>query len=227
MLHVTSHHHRKQSVTLPYAVRSVRQNRLPVRRIVICSILLSFAVATALWGPAVRNRIELLYWQSRCLDHTPAPGQMTGVPHAWSRFAELWSPPGVRSDGTPYLHQRVSPAGNRRLVALDLGWSDGQIILARLIVPAGFFSRAKEASARGFSLPFDARVVAAHSDPLDASHFTLECQIGSQLQIIDGWLRDDDLVLLEPRRPFTSSPSSASPPRPASGETAERQTSGR
>jgi hypothetical protein len=43
------------------------------------------------------------------------------------------------------------------------------------------------------------RVFAGQADPADPSHFTIPYDLDDQPGVIDGWLRDDEVVLLQPR----------------------------
>jgi hypothetical protein len=44
------------------------------------------------------------------------------------------------------------------------------------------------------------RIYAGQLDPEDASHFTIDYEARGRRHTIDGWLRDDETVLLEERR---------------------------
>jgi hypothetical protein len=54
-------------------------------------------------------------------------------------------------------------------------------------------------------VPQAAIVHAGQPDPADGSHFTLRLVIKSHEQILDGWLRDDERVVIEPRNAPDSS----------------------
>ena len=43
------------------------------------------------------------------------------------------------------------------------------------------------------------RLFTGQPDPADPTHFTLTLRYKSQTATLDGWLRDDDTILIEPR----------------------------
>ncbi len=222
---------RAQPIALSYVATPSWAHRLPHKRIVIAAALISLALASVLWGKNVRDRILLLYWQSRCLNHEapadePRPGSIE-----WIRFCSLYSPPGSVIPRTAgYIHHRASRSGKSRLIAvLELKGPQAEtLIVSRVIAPGGVFSRPREIEGSRPALVFPlSQVLYGRSDPNDSSHFTFSIDIDSERHVIDGWLCDDDTVRLEPREPITSSPSSISPLPHASEATAERRTSGR
>jgi hypothetical protein len=144
-----------------------------------------------------------MYWQSRCLRYE---ANHTFTPVEWTNYYRLLSPPGFKSVGTVFLHERVSPCGNRRLVVVELAPYEPRetLLRARAFVPGGLTSRPRElAQGRGgLSLPDYGEIHAGRPDPHDRSHFTFACEIAGRKNVIDGWLGDDDLVRLEPRPPL-------------------------
>lgn len=163
---------------------------------------------------------------------SPVPQPVSGVvPQPWARFYALHSPPGFRSKATLFLHRRVRPDGTERLVAVDLFLvpSSPQSIAAaavRVFEP-GSLARLPRASSANFSLisgahtvtsdvlytptvqpsatpPMSLRFFAGQPDPTDPSHFTIDYEDPTGRHTLDGWLQNDDTILLQPRHPPTT-----------------------
>jgi hypothetical protein len=149
----------------------------------------------------------------------------------WTNFYAEYSPPGGRSDATLFLGQRTSPSGNIRLVAVDGivdafgrpvdgGHDITYMIYAhgRLFAPGRGTSDPVQLvrigfpeSSAGFSYKGSATIWAGQPDPSNRAHFTIRANVDGIERVIDGWLRDDDTLLLETR---PTSPPPASQPIP-------------
>jgi hypothetical protein len=159
-----------------------------------------------------------VYWQEKCMSYTASADQKVFVavpaliPREWLEFSSLLSPPGLVSAGTVFLHERISPKGHRRLVAADLltdrleDGGDIQMWAAPRIVEPGSLMHLphdKVSADAVRQLPLirvaDAVFCMGQPDSNDASHFTIRVIRGDRNEVIDGWLTDDDRVLLEPR----------------------------
>lgn len=223
---------------LEYAKKRSWHHRLPVRALTALSLGISIALGAAAWGRPTWNKLQLMYWQSRCMrysapaDQVNVSARITHLPHAWQRFFELFSPPGLTSYSTAFLHERISRSGNRRLIAVDLftnhctgSWD----VIPRIVIPGGMLSRPTEIISKSGALAMGGftKLYAGQCDPEDSAHFVIRYERDAEVQVIDGWLGDDDTVRLEPREPITSSPSSASPPLHESEATAGRRMSDR
>lgn len=209
---MSTHHHTQAAATvLPYRAAPRSWSMFGPRTLVRIALISAGLFAVVTWGPLSWRKVELIYWQSRCLNHTPPSVQAAAsnanveVPHEWARFYQLLSPPGMNSAGTAFLGGRTSPAGNRRLVAVDVShtMADSNHATARLFVPGGLLSRPREVlhPIGAVQLPAGGVVVSGRADPRDPSHFTFICEAPDAQHVIDGWLRDDDTVLLEVRPP--------------------------
>ena len=138
------------------------------------------------------------------------------VPQCWRKFCSQWKV-GLPS-GVIFLHERVSPAGRRRLVCLVYHplWSIHQtrfvevdsctsivLIPATTTKPPVYVSQGMFAySGPGPAYPAGSlrtRAYAGQVDPVDASHFTVRYEMSGTSHILDGWLRDNDHVELKPR----------------------------
>lgn len=138
------------------------------------------------------------------------------IPLPWNQFYSYFSPPGLKSDGTVFLHERTSPAGHHRLIAVDLydiQSAPTQIMcFARVIDLGGIFitgDQRPQPSEGMFTLPLPnphCLIFAGTPDPADPSHFTFTISTGSDQRTIDGWLRDDDRVVMELRKPTVQNP---------------------
>ena len=133
------------------------------------------------------------------------------IPKQWARFYQLLTSNSFQSAGTIFLHERTSPGGNRRLVAIDatapnLCTGGARGIIRRVIVPASFLSKPREiidlvAIHDGPYLPSNTTFFASQPDLHDPSHLVIEYEVDRQRHVMDGWLTDDDKVLLEHRAP--------------------------
>ncbi len=194
----------------------------------------------ALWlVPRSYRHVQLLKWQERCLTYAapatepvydndpaeakrlltlprtyladPRDGATFRLPIEWIQFY-MAAGFGPQSSGTVFLHQRSTPRGQRRLVAIDLVFnplSHERIITMseRVLVPATPLRgpRAEPSTIRGDGLlipvsPTDRlRVFAGQPDPNDASHFTIEYDLNGTRHVLDGWLVDEATIKIEER----------------------------
>lgn len=121
----------------------------------------------------------------------------------------------ISTNGTIFLGERTTPSGQKHLVGVDItGWSrGGPLILftyARTFTPVTFAQLPKMTSSTP-SLNLSRtegilRLYAGQPDPDNPSHFTIRYTLDDQENIIDGWLKDDRSVLLEPRIPRSGLP---------------------
>jgi hypothetical protein len=158
--------------------------------------------------------------------HAP-PGPRTPVnaaarvPACWSRFSALGGIPAAgRGPGAVvFLHERISPAGNRRLVMVRYfpepdtftsGLIAGYNFDFEVLTPATLSRPAAAAAPKAY--PFDVRsgwprhpplvrVYAGQADAHDPSHFTIRYQIWAQEDVLDGKLDDQDNITLTARHP--------------------------
>jgi hypothetical protein len=149
------------------------------------------------------------------------------VPPEWERFYALLSPPGFRSQGTAFLHALRTPSGGERLVAIDIQLVNGTDLKWRgRVFERGSVSRLPRelptSSGGGIvwrdAPPSRERVLAGILDPADPSHFTFEVHTGPddpEPTVFDGWLREDDGILVQARQRSTAA-DPISPPPPAS-----------
>src|SRR5438128_1583765 len=98
------------------------------RLVVACALATVGIIAVCRWGSLGWRKVELLYWQRQCLLYSPPPDQRLSPPVAqcYRRFVvvkdrrtvlPLW-PDTILL----FMHERVSPCGNHRLVVVT-AWS--------------------------------------------------------------------------------------------------------
>ena len=133
-----SHATQVDAPRLDYAPPPPLHKRKAARRVVLVVVGFALVLLGLKLGPVVWHRVQLVYWQDRCLDYRPADGQValqmdyvngrwqsTGtVPAEWSRFYFLLSPPGVASGGTAFLGRVRTPGGDERLLVADVDVGD-------------------------------------------------------------------------------------------------------
>jgi hypothetical protein len=212
-------------------------SKIPVRRIrrVILWAGAVIAVATIvfLWVPALYRYAEISYWARQCLNYSPPPNYLAydcdfskpSIPghcnlnFAHKRFKEL-----VDSSWVPFptifLHQVSRPDGQTRLVECSMGYTVAGLASLNFTgfsfdtgvwKPSASLMPWKSVSATQHT--FDAvmahlKIYVGTIDPTNASHFTIPLDIDGDRYIIDGWLKNDDSVLLSPITPvITPNPS--------------------
>jgi hypothetical protein len=121
----------------------------------------------------------------------------------------------MRAIATVFVHQRISPAGHVRLVAINLHIVGGSLECGtRLIIPGDLVKSPKEIISAAKIVPFAAmqneKVFAGVPDPADPSHFTFILD-GPGAGEMNGWLLDDDTIRLEFHSNASTQPAPGSP----------------
>jgi len=184
---------------------------------------LPLAGGAALLYPRVRDQWQVLEWQSRCMAAPVPPGAVVfktssggvsdaaGVPFAWRNLYATISPPGLASGSTVFLQEMRTPAGKRRLVAVDIDQVTMRLpfrgphhlsLSARVIRPGAGIIGPQLLSTSDHSVVIadeNSRIVAGARDPADPSHFTFTYECAGRSTVYDGWLRDDDNVDIQER----------------------------
>jgi hypothetical protein len=160
-------------------------------------------------------------------DPTPAKTLAAAAPHpnCWTRLSPLiprtnpmmGAQPGRSSGAILFLHERISPRGNRRLVCVryfaetysfTTSFIDGYNSDQDAITPATWTSPPSRAAhpmmidvISGFPRhPPRVRVFAGQVDPDDGAHFTIRYQMWGKEDVLDGRLDDADGVTLTARK---------------------------
>jgi hypothetical protein len=212
-----------QEARLEYAPRPPMYRRKRFRRVVIVSSVL-FAVASYFWGPGVWHRVQIMYWQNRCLNYTARPNhvvlEMTGDGHEqsdpedspWTHYAQLTNGP---KESPAFLHEMHRPDGAARLVVVgafhgglfgdDLAFHAGILSHASFARPMAWCGEGESSLlATGFR-PF--KVFAGQLDPANPSHLTIDYELDGRRFIMDGWLDNNDQLSLDYRvKDATTSP---------------------
>jgi len=122
----------------------------------------------------------------------------------------------IVSYGTIFVGELNTPdKTRRRLVGIDVVRPTQPIGLsthARVIVRDGSVSTPRYGVASDQIVPLGVNNVdlilrAPKKDPADSSHFTIEFESASQRGMIDGWLKNDETIVLEPRVTTPAPPS--------------------
>jgi hypothetical protein len=183
------------------------------------------------WGYFLyTNQVRTL--QQKCLTYSPSPDQIIydtdpadrqklltlspeyrafndwsvfHVPAAWHDFRGSYDCP----DGTAFIHQRTSPAGHQRLVAVDILPIHKDTIELRgsVVNIAPLFNIKKlEGCRSAMGKPSDEyttkptdfiRIFAGQVDPQNASRFVIPADFGDGVKLIHCQLLDDDTVQIE------------------------------
>jgi hypothetical protein len=151
--------------------------------------------------------------------YPPRPLMWYGTsPECWRELEGLRWPglQGARSGfglRTVFLHERVSPAGHRRLVRVESIYGNalqpqyGYDVT--VLAPGTLWRDPKEVSPR-FGFAASGRYIPAdyyfgQPDLDDASHFTIEYAVaGKPRGTVDAWLRDDETVVFKLRDPAST-----------------------
>ena len=208
--------------SLNYAPPPPMYQRKGFRNFIAMVLMLCIGASSYWWAPIAVKHVELLYWEHRCLTYTPAAGQIifdkdshTGqIPAAWTTFYSILSPPGGRSDGTIFLHEMRKQNGERRLVAVDVlslnlsadaSHSNSVVGVFAHVFHLGTLSHQPLEHCYSLNLvrtiPPCSQIFSGQPDPIHADHFTFYTNDPVGQTQYDGWLRDDDFVVIEPRNP--------------------------
>jgi len=144
------------------------------------------------------------------LSHGNAVGR---VPKLWSDYdSRINSGQTLPGWATLYLHRATSRSGNSRLIAVTLyqtgQYGDSLDAVTEIVEPGSFSARPREMNSHHWSSAWcvstvtdDVVIFAGQPDPVRADHFTIDAAVGGIPFAIDGWLRDDDFIVLERRLP--------------------------
>jgi hypothetical protein len=182
---------------------------------ILATLVLASLIAWRL-APRAWRQARLLYWQNKCMNYT-APAdrvvfsstqRLSPPDDPWTRFYSLLSPPGSQSAGTIFVGALTSPNGNRRLVAVecfpDPSTADWLYLSPIAVVPGSALNPPRQMIHWELLLNTPHVIgpglcYAGQLDPQDKSHFTIRFVRDDGEMILDGWLKNNDRVLLQKR----------------------------
>jgi hypothetical protein len=214
----------------PEQLQALQQRRLMQRQQQCRSVCLSFSLpaGTVVYDDDVNRANALLLTSGGYIDAALSMGGVRGAAllptPAWDAYSAALS--GIVRPALPrvapiiFLHERTSPAGQRRLVAVQVGRTtgrpDNQIYFHPYVDPPTSVAVSMSSTlgnttllvhpASGprllemFRTPTETTALyAGQIDANDPSHFTIDYLLNNRMETIDGWLNDDDTVSLVPR----------------------------
>lgn len=194
-----------------------------MNRVVAAVVLVAISwLALHYFTPAIQQ-FRILSWQRECMNFDFPRGGKIPL-YKFAAWDNLESAIGVMQGGHPvFLHERHAPNGRKRLVVIygnffvtlhGVAELTSPTLEPMVILPGSLLRKPVQATSPNAQLTRMEMLgwitlLESQPDPNDRSHFTIVMENTlNQRFIIDGWLRDDDTVLLEPRPPLAL-PSSA------------------
>jgi len=219
-------------IKLQYGDSSLWHRRRSARRVILMCFAILLGGALLRWGYQISLRIQTNHLFRQCMTDVPQSGWMpyeeTGnqqtarVNLIWINFYNGWSGVSPTSYGTIFLHGCATPAGKTRLVAVDISgvrqMSRDLAVIYRVFEPPVWLAPAKMVSTAGIVVEvndpgYPLVIQPGVPDAKLAAHFTIPYVAAGQPGILDGWLKDDDSIVIENRR---ESSAPTTPPAPAS-----------
>ena len=222
-----SHHVPDQPPQLQYQPRTVFKTRQRRNRILGSFVIVLIAVIIIRLGPKIWIHTQVLYLQRQCTNFnfparstfdlaSASPGLR--VPP----FDQMMQLKGLKPEPLLFLHSRQSKNGTTRLIAVSSSWPNAVPWLRCIVVEPSTFWRTLASQETITPIPVIATAAQANAgeiDRYDNSHFTIDVTVTDQTLgrstthkiTYDGWLRDDDTVLLEARPPVPIPPPTSSP----------------
>lgn len=113
--------------------------------------------------------------------------------------------------GTVFLGERVSPCGNRRLIAINLGWVSSEYVsgmalwhfsLTPQVFRLGDLAHDPQEVGGPYIYADESIIIGkgdtvapGPTDPADRSHISIHCVLDSKPVDVNGWLTDDDRIV--------------------------------
>jgi hypothetical protein len=174
-----------------------------------------------LWFPFLIEKTVRIISQRQCLNHTAPPSTVAFDLDAGLNIVARPRPPCldrlVRSshvgpiDGSVlFLHERHVPGGPKRLIAITPGRFERDSLETRVAELWTFrymyfrsINRVNLSPIDGMQSLWQApfRIFEGQPDSAGPTHFTIEFESGRKHGTIDGWLKNDEYVVLEVRQP--------------------------
>jgi len=207
--------------TLHYGPALPLHKRRSFRRAIALLVILFLGIGAAIWGPTLGRWTQTMYWQRRCMDCTlpldrvvfesDIGGAQTVTDQTMNHLVSgLYGVDNSYFGGqSAFLHRMQRPDGQERLVWVRIEFktdiqgipnADCQVdtwIPGRLYKMPNF-SRSTESFAR-FSFKWKSRFMAGQIDPQNPNHLTINYEQEGKQYIIDGWLNNQDELLISER----------------------------
>lgn len=199
--------YRTHNRALEYSPDTQQHRRKRIIRRWVWGIFFTSTITLALvWGWRFGAQLQYLYWQRQCMNYSVPAGQLI-VNSDGSRVSTITWPAAAtnilqRASATHpvFMHERISPAGHRRLVVVESlqFYPDWSLLEAYPCVPATGMpkTRLQPGERKALQHP-PMKIFAGQIDPFDASHFTIDYELNGERGVIDGWLVNDREVNLE------------------------------
>ena len=204
---------------LGYAPRLPFHRRTALRRCAIAFLIAAVAVQAYRWATPFWRRVVGLYWQRQCSTTTAdanvvafdlGRSDLTASPAtlAFAGFADAVTA-GAPSYPVVFMRDCRTPDGRPRLVVVvatgfDQGSEHWVELTPRVFRHGGITAPPAEVwswAGEPYKCAPDTRIYAGQPDAADASHFTMRAVDHGRAFTLDGWLRDDETVVVEQRRP--------------------------
>lgn len=174
------------------------------------------------WGPRLVTWAKGIHTQWQFLRHT-APSDRVVVETEDARAKMLLARPGYvpasltghvdafYADSIPqqasgleavlFLHERMTPSGERRLVSLSIALNPTISLYTATYRPTwhGLQRVRRDRFLEGAFQGRVNRIFAGQADPADPTHFTIRYEAEGQQRVLDGWLQDDDSLKFQDR----------------------------
>jgi hypothetical protein len=141
-----------------------------------------------------------------------APDLFIHVVPCWQSFVCQLNP-NAKPEGTIFLHERTSPGGHKRLVAVGVQYLPEIIctvvkygeglklptISYRGLVLSDYYT--PQTILKALILKPGIRIYVGSIDYENTSHFAIPCEMAGKAAILDGWLDDKNFVTIKVRKP--------------------------
>lgn len=215
------------SPQLDYAPPPPAHQRRSFRRWLVYACVALVVLSGWFWVPQIVWRFELRYYHRLCLTHT-APASVVAVEpdpaKAGALIAQGTHGAGMSGEAMyisdalkrryfgfghcVFLHGRRTPTGREQRLVLVESYKVNRVpqlyarsitldALSNTTIRSGTFHAMPPGPSH--PLPDYPRLYVGQPDPADDSHFTIKYEYIDRGGTIDGWLKDDDTVVLEPR----------------------------
>lgn len=194
----------KPPMELAYAPPEVWYRQKRFHRLLLLGAMLMVLASSIHWAPPVARRIQVIYWQHRCLDDfVPLDAKW----NAWNELADMALFGGKHKMPPLFIGQLHNETGQRKLVYIGDGGNDltfelRSTVLGCVVEPGNLLQEPRVVfSGKWNPETFLDNLLPAKFDPNDASHLILQSEHTGH--ILDVWLRGEKLIV-EPREPLLS-----------------------